>query len=151
MKEVARVLKPGSAFVFIGEPTHFGMNATNVIKFPLIFTNRVLRAMRAGNADMFHWDHENIDVHDFSQSDARRLLNGFNEPRIVTQGFAEPIVDQGLLAPVRGVVGNSNWINKTLAALRRLMAAADTYVFNRLLPRGMKVSLKISGKKPLFA
>jgi SAM-dependent methyltransferase len=151
MSEVNRVLKPGAAFVIIGEPTHFGMNAINIVKFPLVLANRVQEGMKGPGKSMFRWDHDNIDVHDFSQGDARRLLNGFTEARIVTQGFAEPIIDQGILAPVRLVLGDAAWVNRTMNAFRRMLAAMDRFVFNRVLPHGMKVSLKISGKKPVFA
>src|SRR5262249_51530333 len=104
MKEVRRVLKPGCPFVFIGEPTSFGMSVTNFVKSPLVLLNHFFRRTR-GKDQPFRWEHDNIDVHTFTKRDAQAMLDGFENRRVVTEGFALPIFDQGLFTPIRTVLG----------------------------------------------
>jgi ubiquinone/menaquinone biosynthesis C-methylase UbiE len=151
MKEVRRVLRPGCPFVFIGEPTRFAMSATNVIKSPLVLLNRVFRGSRGIEDQSFRWDHDNIDVHVFTKRDAQAMLDGFENQRIVTEGFALPICDQGLFTPIRTVLGRNIYIDRSLRGMSKVLALSDELVFNHVLPRMLKVSLKISGEKPRLA
>lgn len=147
MAEVHRVLKPGSSFVIVGEPTSFGASAINVMKFPLVLTNRILRRARGRADGGFVWDHDSIDVHDFTQADARALLAKFEDGRIVTEGFAAPIFDQALATPVRHVAGSNKALAAALSGVTKGLGWSDRHLFNRVLPKGGKVSLKISGRK----
>ena len=149
MSEVRRVLKPGCPFVIIGEGTDFFARALPVVKAPVLLANRAIKAIRRSDAATFKWEHDNIDVHDFTMKDARQLVEGFDAPRIVTQGFAGPLTDQGVLAPIRFFMNDRGVLGSVLNATDRAMKASDRVVFDRILPRGMRASLKISGRKPL--
>ena len=149
MSEVRRVLKPGCPFVIIGEGTHFFHVALPLVKGPIVLINRAIRAIKKSNASTYRWEHDGIDVHDFTLQDAERLVAGFDKARIVTEGFAGPIIDQGLLAPIHFFVPNRGVLGGVLNGTLRAMNAADSWLFNHILPRGMRTSLKISGRKPL--
>jgi hypothetical protein len=145
MHEVARILKPGGAMIVIGEPTAFGARALYWIKLPLVLLNRLLRLLR--KTETFRWDHDNIDVHSFTKADAMRLLVPFVHTRIVAQGFLAPLVDQGILTPIRTVTGAEGRLGRTFDGLTRVLRALDRWVFDRVVPRFGRISLKISGYK----
>jgi SAM-dependent methyltransferase len=145
MQEVARILRPGGAMIVIGEPTAFGARALYWIKLPLVLANRLLRLLR--KTETFRWDHDNIDVHSFTKADARRLLAPFVRTRIVTQGFLAPLVDQGILTPIRTVTGAGGRLGRAFDGLTRGLRALDRWVFDRAVPRFGRISLKISGYK----
>jgi ubiquinone/menaquinone biosynthesis C-methylase UbiE len=147
MAEAHRVLKPGASFVIIGEPTSFGMKAMKVAKFPLIVANGIVKRLRKNKEDVIKWDHDNIDVHDFTMQDADRLLTLFTKKRIVTEGFVAPILDQGIFTPMRFVFRSSKMLAKALGGAGKALVGVDQLVFDRILPRGVLVSLKISGQK----
>ena len=148
MKEVLRVLKPGAPFIIIGEPTSFGANAINVTKLPLVLINRLLRRFKKNKETLFNWDHDNIDVHDFTRNDAALFLDGFDKTRIITQGFLEPIIDQGILTPIRHVLGENKIVGFIFTQIIIFNRFLDMCLFNNLLPKFMRVTLKISGYKP---
>lgn len=148
MREVLRVLKPGASFIIIGEPTSFGADAINITKFPLVVINRILRSLKKSEDNMFHWDHDNIDVHDFTKNDADLLLEGFEKTRIVTQGFLEPVIDQGILTPVRHVTGDNKSVSAVFSVITGLCRVIDHCICNNVLPKFMRVTLKLSGIKP---
>ena len=148
MKEVLRVLKPGASFIIIGEPTAFGADAINLTKFPLVMINRLLNVFKTKQENLFQWDHDNIDVHDFTENDAKTLLSGFQDTRIVTQGFLEPVIDQGILTPIRHVLGGNKIINIIFTQITILCRFFDMIFFNAVLPKFMRVTLKLSGTKP---
>jgi len=148
MKEVHRVLKPGAPFIIIGEPTSFGAWAINMTKLPLVLINKLIRTLRKTKNNIFRWDHDNIDVHDFTRTDTALLLDGFEKTRIVTQGFLEPVIDQGLLTPMRHVLGHSRIIDFIFTHITIFCRFFDMIIFNNLLPKFMRVTLKISGYKP---
>lgn len=148
MREVHRVLKPGCPFVFIGEPTKFGSIGIEVAKLPLVLANSVIRRVRNRQGSTFVWDHDNIDVHVFSQNDAKRFVQDFDSSRIISEGFALPIIDQGLFTPIRLVFGENKFLQRAFAVSGRALAGIDYFFLNRTLPKGLKTSLKLSGKKP---
>ena len=149
MKEVLRVLKPGASFIIIGEPTAFGASAINTTKLPLVLLNRTVRFFKNNQQNIFKWDHDNIDVHDFTKSDAKTLLKDFKSTRTLTQGFLEPIIDQSILTPIRHILGNKSIISKSFAKIKIICRFFDILGFNVILPKFMRVTLKISGKKPV--
>ncbi len=148
MSEIRRVLKPGCPFVIIGEGTNFFHRALPFVKGPAILLNKVVKAAKKSDEATYKWEHGSIDVHDFTMNDARELVAGFDNARIVTEGFASPLINQGLLSPIRYLSGNKGMLGKVLDLTDRLLHASDKAVFNRLLPMGMRASLKISGSKP---
>lgn len=148
MTEVRRVLKPGCPFVIIGEGTHFFHLALPVVKGPAILLNKAVKAAKKSDDATYKWEHDAIDVHDFTMKDARDLVAGFDNTRIVTEGFAGPLINQGLLSPIRYLTGNKGVLGSILDATDKVLAASDKVVFNHVLPKGMRASLKISGRKP---
>lgn len=151
MSEVRRILKPGCPFVIIGEGTYFFHRALPFVKGPAILMNKVVRAARKSDDATYKWEHDAIDVHDFTMKDASELVAGFDDARIVTEGFASPLINQGLLSPIRYLTGNKGMLGKVLDMTDRVLHASDKAVFNRVLPKGMRASLKLSGVKPRAA
>jgi 2-polyprenyl-3-methyl-5-hydroxy-6-metoxy-1,4-benzoquinol methylase len=152
MSEVRRVLKPGCPFVIIGEGTRFFARALPLVKGPMLLANRCVKALRKSDAATYKWEHDAIDVHDFTMADAEQLVAGFDDARIVTEGFAGPLIEQGLLAPIRYFLPSTRGvIGGVLNASERVMMASDRVLFNRMVPRAMRTTLKISGRKPRLA
>ncbi|PSU20768.1 class I SAM-dependent methyltransferase [Photobacterium kishitanii] len=149
MKELLRILKPGGEFVFIGEPTTHGGQLIDIIKKPLVLINNTRRYFSKQHQRQMRWDHANIDVHDFNQQDAEQLLCGFNTPKIITEGFLSPIIDQGLMTPIRSVLSETSMIKPLFLYINRGLYWCDITIFNYVIPKFWRVSLKLSGEKPL--
>ena len=147
MQEVLRILKPGGEFIIIGEPTTHGGQLIEIIKAPLVWINN-LRRYFFNQRQQMRWDHANIDVHDFNQQDAEQLLRGFNTPKIITEGFLSPIVDQGLMTPIRSILSEKSRIKPIFVSINRGLAWCDATIFNSIIPKFWRVSLKLSGEKP---
>lgn len=144
MDEVARVLKPGARFVIIGEPTHLGATITNVVKFPLVAINRLRRLFVREN--LFRWEHDQIDVHTFTQADVHNLFERrFDQTRVCCEGFLEPVVDQAILAPLRRFLPETGIAGRLFGSIQASCSAVDRALLNRTLPSNLKVSLKVSG------
>lgn len=148
MQEVLRILKPGGEFIIIGEPTTHGGQLIEIIKAPLVRINNLRRYFFNQRQQQMRWDHANIDVHDFNQQDAEQLLRGFNTPKIITEGFLSPIVDQGLMTPIRSILSEKSRIKPIFVSINRGLAWCDTTIFNAIIPKFWRVSLKLSGEKP---
>lgn len=149
MQEVLRILKPGGEFIIIGEPTTHGGQLIDIIKTPLVWINNTRNYFFKRRQNQMRWDHANIDVHDFNQQDADELLRGFNTQRIITEGFLLPIIDQGLMTPIRSVLSDSSVLKRIFLYTSRVFYWCDVTIFNYIIPKFWRVSLKLSGEKPL--
>lgn len=145
MAEVARVLKPGAPFIFIGEPSTAAEQMTRVVKSPLHLAVRAARSVGLLEAPI--WDHEAIDVHTFTPADIDQLTATFDAVRFAPAGLLEPVVDQGLLAPMVLIGKGASPLRRFAAATRRVLRAADTQV-ERVAPRGWLASVKFAGRRP---
>lgn len=144
MVEVERVLKPGAAFIIIGEPTSFGAILVELVKSPLVMANR-LRGL-ASKQPIFRWEHDHIDVHTFTDKDVNSLFSErFKDVRICNEGFLEPILDQSLLVPLKAVLPQSRLRDATFKVFIRAGRLLDCWVFNKILPAKCLVTLKVSG------
>ncbi|WP_415886620.1 class I SAM-dependent methyltransferase [Neptuniibacter sp. QD37_6] len=144
MLEVRRVLKPEAPFIIIGEPSYFGAAVTNMVKFPLVLINRLRNSF--SRERFFHWEHDQIDVHTFSHDDIAEIFNNnFKEIRVCSEGFAEPVIDQAALVPLRHVLPDYLPLRVKFSVIRKVARFTDYLIFNPLLPASMKVTLKISG------
>ncbi len=82
-------------------------------------------------------------------TDARDPVAGFEDKRIVTEGFVGPQVNQGLPSSIRYLNGNSGVLSNVRDVTDKVLAVSDRAVFNRLLPKGMRAMLEIGGRKTL--
>lgn len=143
MCEVKRVLRPGGTFVIIGEPSAFGAVVTEIVKLPLVLLNRCIRAITSRNT--IRWDHDQIDVHTFTIGDVRCLTKGFTRTRLHSEGFLEPVIDQGLLVAVRALLGRVRGVSASCDLIRDAARLMDRHLFNRVLPTAARVTFKFSG------
>ncbi len=146
--EVRRVLKPGAPFIFIGEPGTFGARATELLKLPVVVAGRLVNKVRGQRRKL--WEHDHIDVHTFSPEDVQRLFGRgrFDRVRFAPAGFAEPIVDQGLLVVVQSLLGDLPGVSEACSAARGGLRQLDHRVLERALPSGALASVKVSGFCP---
>ncbi len=143
MDEVKRVLRPGGTFVIVGEPGAFGTIVTETVKLPLVLLNRCIRAITARNT--ICWDHDQIDVHTFTNDDLRCFTKGFTRVRLRSEGFLEPVIDQGLLVAVRAFLGRTRSVSVSCDLIKGAARLVDRHLFNRVLPPGARVTFKFSG------
>jgi len=142
MSEVARVLKPGAACVFIGEPSTWGARLTASVKAPVIAAARVVGLLRRRSVP--RWDHDDIDVHTFSTDDVRTLtVREFDDLRLVPEGLLEPVLEQALFAPLLLVAGRHHGVARGVRLLRRALEAGDRWLSTRIHP-ALFVSMKFS-------
>ncbi len=147
MKEVYRVLKPGGQMIIIGEPTWFGAFAINWVKLPLVLMNKARCFILKKNETRIVWDHDNIDVHNFTKKDVHAFIEPFKQSKVTTEGFLEPIISQSIAAPLRLVLPKDSLVIRLLAATQRFCRCFDEKLANRLIPKFCRVSLKLSGIK----
>lgn len=148
VEEVRRVLKPGAPFIFIGEPGTFGARATELLKAPVVIAGRLVNRIR--RQDRVLWEHDHIDVHTFSPEDVERLFSRgrFERVRFAPAGFAEPIVDQGLLVVVQALLGDLPGVSDACALTRGGLRQLDVRLLERTLPKGALASVKVCGYCP---
>jgi ubiquinone/menaquinone biosynthesis C-methylase UbiE len=147
MPEVLRVLKPGAACVFIGDPSTWGSRISNVMKLPLLLANRAYKGI-TGKPLRSPWESDHIDVHTFSRRDIRPLTRGFESVRIVPEGFLEPLLDIAFLTTVRELLGGVPGVTPTVSGVRWLSGKLDSAVLNRVLPADLLVAMKFSARRP---
>jgi ubiquinone/menaquinone biosynthesis C-methylase UbiE len=146
MAEVRRILKPGGSCIFIGEPSTWGSRMIELFKLPLVGVNRIYKAV-SGQSGL-RWEHDNIDVHTFSNRDLQRMTAGFDNVRIVPEGFLEGVLDQSLFTAVRFVLGRVPGVVPAVTAVRRTCRALDETLLNRVVPRDLRTCMKFSADKP---
>jgi ubiquinone/menaquinone biosynthesis C-methylase UbiE len=147
LQEVRRVLKPGGACIFIGEPSTTGERLTHAVKLPLLAAVRAARTF--GLLPQPVWEHEAIDVHTFTPSDVQAMANGFVDMRFVPEGFCAPVVDQGLLAPLALIGGRLPGVRATADFVRDALRRLDTVVAP-MTPTGWRASVKFSCAAPVL-
>lgn len=146
MVEVARVLRPGGRAVFIGEPSAWGQRLAELVKTPALTLVRLARLVGLRPPPV--WDHESIDVHTFSLADIERLTAGhFADVRVVCEGFAEPMIDQGLLVLVQRALGRVPGVAGVTTQSRRILRRLDVHLFDRVLPKGVLASVKLAVRR----
>lgn len=143
LREVARVLRPGGACVFIGEPSTFGARMAESLKAPAVLAARAHRAL-TGRERRFVSEH--VDVHTFRAAQLRAMAEPLAHVRVTAEGFLANAVDQGLLVlaeralpvPITGAA---------VARLRRGLRAFDRSVSDRVLPVSLRASLKLAARR----
>lgn len=146
MAEVHRVLKPGGACIFIGEPSKWGTQTVETLKLPLVGANRVYKALSGKQG--IRWEHDNIDVHSFSISDLTRMTSGFENVRMMPEGFLETLMDQSFFTAIRFVFGKVPGIVPLVTTIRRACRALDEALLNHIVPRDLRTQMKFSAIKP---
>lgn len=147
LDEVARVLKPGAPCIFIGEPSTLGARLTEVVKAPAVLASRALRTIRPRLEEP--WNHDHIDVHTFTPDDLRRLAaERFADVRLLPEGFAAPILDQGFLVVVQHVFGRVPGVARACEASRGGLRWLDQRWLERVVPERALVSMKFSARRP---
>jgi len=146
MGEVKRVLRPGAACIFIGEPSLWGSRLTQVAKLPAITVASALRAL--GKRDELRWDHDDIDVHTFTPTDVEALTSGQGLAglRFRPEGLLEPVVDQGVLAPVQWLLGGVPTVGALCRLTRRALRALDRQIAP-VVPGGLRASVKFAASR----
>jgi 2-polyprenyl-3-methyl-5-hydroxy-6-metoxy-1,4-benzoquinol methylase len=141
LREVHRVLKPGAACIFLGEPSTIGERATTLVKSPLLATVAVAR--RLGLARRRLWDHDAIDVHTFSPTDVDDLARGFARLRFRPEGLLAPVVDQGLLSPMLLVTRGAGPVTQLCDRVRATLRRVDD-IIGPLAPPAWRASVKFA-------
>ena len=147
MPEVLRVLKPGGACIFIGDPSTWGMRISNVLKLPLLAVNRAYK-LATGREPKTGWEHDHIDVHTFSTADVGPLTRGFERVRVRPKGFLEPLLDIAFLTTVRERLGRVPGVVPAVEAVRWSSAKLDVLLFDHVVPRDLRVAMKFSARRP---
>ncbi|WP_299727635.1 class I SAM-dependent methyltransferase [uncultured Endozoicomonas sp.] len=145
--EVHRVLKPGGQVVIIGEPTWFGALAINLLKMPLVLLNKVYMFLKRKSTTRLRWEHDCIDVHNFTRADVHRFKDPFEQAKVTTEGFLEPIIGQSILAPIRLVLPSDSLAVRFLEAIQNVCRIVDEKIARYLIPKFCRVSLKFSCSK----
>lgn len=146
MADVRRVLKPGGSCIFIGEPSKWGKYIIETLKLPLVGANRVYKLV-SGRPGI-RWEHDNIDVHTFSVSDVMRMTAGYENVRLVPEGFLETVLDQSFFTAIRYMQGTGRGIIPVVTAIRRSCRSLDQSLLNRVVPRDLRTDMKFSAMKP---
>lgn len=146
MAEVARVLVPGGACIFIGEPSVWGERCLRVAKAPALAVVAVAR--RLGLRPDSQWKHDEIDVHTFCVEDVQSLTQPHFDRLVVRpEGLLEPAVDQGLLVPLQLVACRVPGVSSACAAMRRLLRWLDRSCLEPLAPVDLLASMKFAARR----
>lgn len=140
LTEVARVLKPGAPCIFIGEPTYWGEALLDTVKVPV----KVAAALSRGFAQP-SWEHDHIDVHAFRTSDVQRMSQALVGVRLSPEGFIEPLLSQGLLAPLSVLMSTRRFGS---SRIRHVARGFDRVFSNRWVPAGLRASMKFAAFAP---
>ncbi len=146
MAEVRRVLKPGGSCIFIGEPSRWGLAIIETLKLPLVAANRVYK--RVSGRPGIQWEHDNIDVHTFSVGDVMRMTAGYENVRLVPEGFLETVLDQSFFTAIRYMQGSVPGVTPAVTVIRRACRVLDQTLLNRVVPRNLRTDMKFSAAKP---
>lgn len=146
MAEVRRILKPGGSCIFIGEPSKWGKRIIETLKLPLVGANRVYKLV-SGRPGV-SWEHDNIDVHTFSIGDLKRVTAGYENVRLVPEGFLETVLDQSFFTAIRYMQGSAPGVVPVVTAIRRTTRALDQSLLNHIVPRNLRTDMKFSAMKP---
>lgn len=147
LAEVRRVLKPGAPCVFIGDPSKWGNRIVETLKLPLVLAARA--AKKVARRPPSAWRFEHIDVHTFTLRDLDRITDGFEDVIVVSEGFAESIVDGSVLGPVREVLGRIPGVQPATGAVRSALRWLDRACLERTVPADWCGCLKFSARRPL--
>jgi ubiquinone/menaquinone biosynthesis C-methylase UbiE len=150
LPEVRRILKPGAPCIFIGDPSTWGSRISNVLKFPLLAVYRSYKLL-TGRTPKTSWEHDHIDVHTFSRRDIDPLTRGFEQVKVLPQGFLEPLLDIAFLTTVRERLGRFPGVTASVSGLRWLCGKLDLLFFNHVVPGDLCVSMKFSAFRPAEA